>query len=171
MKTITTVCNVVIGGLMLVTSHWVSAQVENVKLIEEERLVSVPLSVGQFTNEQAIRALVERQNRGEEVIKGTDEFVFASGVTAAYPVVGHQPSTETLEVPERAGLEQPAPVVYERIVRLVVAQSGELAYEYGDCAFGLAAPEPKAQSFDGSYLRVWRKQNGHWLVDAAFARP
>ena len=171
MKTITTVCNVIFGGLMLVTSHWVIAQVENVKLIEEERLVSAPPSAGQFADEQVIRALVERQNRGEEVIKGTDEFLLASGVTAAYPVVGYQPSTGTLEVPERVRLEQPAPAMYERIVRLVVAQSGELAYEYGDYAFGLAAPEPKAQSFDGSYLRVWRKQNGHWLVDAAFARP
>lgn len=171
MKTITTGCNVVLGGLMLVTSHWVIAQVQNVKLIEEERLVSIPSSAEQFADEQAIRAMVERQNRGGEVIKGTDEFVLASGVTTAYPVVSRQPSTETLEVPELAGLEQPAPVVYERIVRLVVAQSGELAYEYGDYAFGLVAPEPKAQSFDGSYLRVWRKQNGHWLVDAAFARP
>lgn len=100
------------------------------KLVEEERLVSALSLEGQFADEQAIRALVERQNRGEQAINGTDEFV-GSGAAPAYLVVIRRPSTKTLEVPEQA-----APVLHERIVRLVVAQSGELAYEYGDYGCG-----------------------------------
>lgn len=145
MKSLTTVCLAVLGGLMLIVSHRVAGQIENVKLIEDERLVSAQPAV----DEEAIRRLVDQQNRGEQDLKGTDAFVAESG----------------------AGPNVPNPATHERIVRLVVAQSGELAYEYGDYSQGFAAPDSKAQPFGGAYLRVWRKQGGEWLVDAAFIRP
>ena len=55
--------------------------------------------------------------------------------------------------------------------RLVVARSGDLAYDFGDFTISHGAPDKTRTSFNGSYLRVWRKANGEWLVDAFFARP
>lgn len=151
MKILATACLTVLGGLALIVSHRVTAQVENVKLVEDDRLVSTAPAAQLFADEQTIRTLVDRQNRGEQPLKGTDAFVGESAAVST--------------------LEQPNPATHERITRLVVAQSGELAYEYGNYTSGLVAPESKAESLDGAYLRVWRKQNGEWLVDAAFVRP
>jgi hypothetical protein len=59
-----------------------------------------------------------------------------------------------------------------KIDRLVIARSGDVAYEYG--TFNLqfdTVPDNKHVDHDGAYLRTWRKEKGEWLVDAAFMRP
>lgn len=146
MKSLITLGFALLGGLMFFLSHRVIAQMENVKLVEDERLISGPAPAQPFIGEQAIRALVEQQNRGLQVVKTSDVFVTESA------------SERTTQR-------------HERIVRLVVAQSGELAYEYGNYVPLSAQPNVKTQSAEGSYLRVWRKQNGEWLVDATVAQP
>ena len=57
------------------------------------------------------------------------------------------------------------------VVRLVISQSGDMAEEFGNFTLSFDQPDKKHISFDGSYLRVWRKINGEWLEDAFFARP
>ena len=57
------------------------------------------------------------------------------------------------------------------VVRLVISQSGDMAEEFGNFTHSFDQPNKKHISFDGSYLRVWRKINGEWLEDAFFARP
>src|SRR6266513_5797067 len=42
---------------------------------------------------------------------------------------------------------------------------------FGNFTLSFDQPDKKHISFDGSYLRVWRKINGEWLEDAFFARP
>jgi len=46
-----------------------------------------------------------------------------------------------------------------------------LAEEFGNFTLSFDQRDKKHISFDGSYLRVWRKINGEWLEDAYFARP
>jgi len=57
------------------------------------------------------------------------------------------------------------------VVRLVISQSGDMAEEFGNFTLSFDQPDKKHISFDGSYLRVWRKINGEWLEDAFFGRP
>ena len=46
-----------------------------------------------------------------------------------------------------------------------------MAEEFGNFTLSFDQPDKKHISFDGSYLRVWRKIKGEWLEDAFFARP
>jgi muconolactone delta-isomerase len=46
-----------------------------------------------------------------------------------------------------------------------------MAEEFGNFTLSFDQLDKKHISFDGSYLRVWRKINGEWLEDAFFARP
>ncbi len=57
------------------------------------------------------------------------------------------------------------------VVRLVISQSGDMAEEFGNFTLSFDQPDKTHISFDGSYLRVWRKIGGEWLEDAYFARP
>ena len=57
------------------------------------------------------------------------------------------------------------------LVRLVISQAGDMAEEFGNFTLGFDQPDKTHISFDGSYLRVWRKIRGEWLEDAYFARP
>jgi len=51
------------------------------------------------------------------------------------------------------------------IENVVVAASGDLAYETGTYGLSLSDPEGKAVSQQGHYVVVWRKQpDGHWKV-------
>jgi ketosteroid isomerase-like protein len=56
-------------------------------------------------------------------------------------------------------------------IRIVIADSRDLAYEYskGTVEFDLKSGEHV--SFDRGLLRVWQKQGGDWKVAAAFYRP
>lgn len=114
------------------------------------------------------RATAQQEVAWVENVKLVEEERFEISPASAQPPANEQ-VIQTLS--EWAVLETPAVATCKRTIQFVVAQSGELAYEYGDYALGVVATDPSQQSFDGSYLRVWRKQNGQWLVDEAFARP
>jgi hypothetical protein len=45
-----------------------------------------------------------------------------------------------------------------------------MAYEFGNFTISYDAQDKTRTSFEGSYLRVWRKSSGEWKVDAYFAR-
>lgn len=46
-----------------------------------------------------------------------------------------------------------------------------MAYEYGDFRLTFDAADKRRAGFGGSYLCVWRKIAGEWMVAAFFARP
>jgi ketosteroid isomerase-like protein len=54
---------------------------------------------------------------------------------------------------------------------LVVAKSGDLAYEYSNFRMEWDGPDGKRTGFNGALLRVWRKVDGQWLAEALYARP
>ena len=115
------------------------------------------------TDEQLLRKLIQEDNEGKNVIKRTEDSIFVSG---AYPrpIIGHglhEASPKDRSNESRKG----------EVVRLVVSLSGDMAEEFGNFTLSFDQPDKKHISFDGSYLRVWRKIKGEWLEDAFFARP
>ena len=117
------------------------------------------------SDEQVLRALVRQENEGKDIIKFTEDSVFVSG---AYPrpLIGraaHEQAQSSRRMANRS--------VKDEVVRLAVSQSGDMAEEFGNFTLSFDNPDKTHTSFNGSYLRVWRKTDGEWKVDAFFARP
>jgi ketosteroid isomerase-like protein len=57
-------------------------------------------------------------------------------------------------------------------VRIAIAQSGDLAYEFSnsEVVFDLKNGE-RETAVPASVLRVWKKDRGQWKMAAMFARP
>jgi ketosteroid isomerase-like protein len=118
------------------------------------------------SDEQLLRKLIREDNEGKNVIKRTEDSVFVSGAFPR-PMIGRV-AQEAGGLPprDRSNVSRKSDVV-----RLVVSQSGDMAEEFGNFTMSFDQPDKTHISFDGSYLRVWRKINGEWLEDAFFARP
>lgn len=56
-------------------------------------------------------------------------------------------------------------------IRIVVADSHDLAYEYSKFTLEFDIKSGKHANFDGGLLRVWQKQGGEWKQAAVFMRP
>src|SRR6185436_4943496 len=121
-------------------------------------------------DEQALRELIQQENQGKDVIKYTDDSIFVSGAFPR-PIIGRQQSEAAQPRREEIATHRPNQSTKREVQRLVVSQSGDMAYEFGDFTISFDAPDKNRTSFNGSYLRVWRKINGEWKVDAFFARP
>ncbi len=127
-------------------------------------------TTAETTDEQVLRRLIQQIGAEEACASLTDDAIFVSG---AYPrpVIGRaqipiaEPSPE-LRVDERRNEAKT-----EQLRRLVIAASGDLAYDFGDFALSFEQAGGVQVSFGGSYLRVWRKLDGAWQVDAWFMRP
>jgi hypothetical protein len=115
------------------------------------------------SDEQLLRKLIQQENEGKNVIKRTDDSIFVSGAYAR-PIIGR--GTVKAEGPLRSNESRKG-----ELVRLVISQTGDMAEEFGNFTLSFDQPDKKHISFDGSYLRVWRKIKGEWLEDAFFARP
>ena len=118
------------------------------------------------SDEQLLRKLIREDNEGKNVIKRTEDSVFVSGAFPR-PMIGRA-AQEAAGLPprDRSNVSRKSDVV-----RLVISQSGDMAEEFGNFTMSFDQPDKTHISFDGSYLRVWRKINGEWLEDAFFARP
>jgi len=57
------------------------------------------------------------------------------------------------------------------LVRLVISDLKDMAYDFGNFTVNFDTPDKQHISFNGSYLRVWRKIKGEWQGEAFFARP
>ncbi|MDB5240925.1 MAG: hypothetical protein JWP57_1550 [Spirosoma sp.] len=121
-------------------------------------------------DEKAIRQIVDRSNAGERP-NTTDNTIFWSGAYS-HPRVGKVSEAEGKKMVAEFAKERSNQQQSMKIERLVVASSGDIAYEYGTFNLNFdSVSEKKHVSFDGAYLRTWRKEKGQWLVDAAFMRP
>lgn len=119
--------------------------------------------------ERAIRELVRKSDEGQP-IKRTEDSILSSGLTPR-PLVGRQEQQKFRREFEAARKKRPNAKTKTTIERMVVAKSGELAYEYSNFRTEWDGPEGMRTGMDGSYLRVWRKVKGEWLEEAYFARP
>jgi len=117
------------------------------------------------SDEQLLRKLIREDNEGKNVIKRTEDSIFVSGAFP-HPMIGHAVEEALGSRKDRSNESRKG-----EVVRLVISQSGDMAEEFGNFRLSFDQPDKKHISFDGSYLRVWRKINGEWLEDAFFARP
>ena len=121
------------------------------------------------TDEDAIRALIARQNNGEEMASTSDVILWTGALKRPFVRPGAPE-----EVP---GPRQPAARVRgsQRVavspIRIEVAKSGDLAYEFSDHVLSFDTKAGEHVSFPGSVLRVWRKEGATWKVAAAFMHP
>jgi hypothetical protein len=116
------------------------------------------------SDEQLLRKLIQDNNEGKNVIKRTADSIYVSGVFP-HPMIGHAAQEALGSRKDRSNESR------GEVVRLVISQSGDMAEEFGNFTLSFDQPDKKHISFDGSYLRVWRKINGEWLEHAFFARP
>jgi ketosteroid isomerase-like protein len=123
-------------------------------------------------DERTIRELVEKQNRNPDkrIISTTDESIFWTGAFPN-PSIAKKPNPENEAINQKIKKERLNYQATSRIERLVVAQSGDIAYEYGNGTLSWDTPDKKHINFDNAYLRTWKKINGEWKVDTFFARP
>lgn len=117
------------------------------------------------SDEQLLRKLIQDNNEGKNVIKRTADSIYVSGAFPR-PMIGHAVQEALGSRKDRSNESRKG-----EVVRLVISQSGDMAEEFGNFTLSFDQPDKKHISFDGSYLRVWRKINGEWLEDAFFARP
>ncbi len=120
-------------------------------------------------DEQAIRNIVEKMNKTGEKAPYTDDRIFWSG---AYPnpIIGKVSGEEDKKLDEKMKKERLNFKSISKIERLVVAKSGDIAYEYGTGTLNWDTPEKHIQ-FNNAHLRTWKKVNGQWKIDAFFVRP
>jgi hypothetical protein len=116
-------------------------------------------------DEQLLRKLIREDNEGKNVIKRTEDSIFVSGAFP-HPMIGHAVEEALGSRKDRSNESRNG-----EVVRLVISQSRDMAEEFGNFTLSFDQPDKKRISFDGSYLRVWRKINGEWLEDAFLARP
>jgi ketosteroid isomerase-like protein len=117
------------------------------------------------SDEQRLHKLIQQQNEGKNVIQSTEDSIFVSGAYAR-PIIGRAALKAEGRPKDRSNESRKG-----ELVRLVISQSGDMAEEFGNFTLSFDQPDKKHISFDGSYLRVWRKIKGEWLEDAFFARP
>lgn len=119
--------------------------------------------------ERHIGELIRRaQNGDRDALQGTDDCIFVSG---AYPqpIIGRE---ELRKNAERIGQERrnmSTTPLAERLV--VVAQSGDLAYDYGTSHMEFDHTDGRHLAFDAARLRVWRKVEGEWQVAVSVGHP
>ena len=118
------------------------------------------------TDEQLLRKLIQEDDEGKNVIKRTADSIFVHGAYRR-PMIGRaaQEKEESRSLKDRSNFSRKS-----EVVRLAISQSGDMAEEFGNFTLSFDEPDKTHISFEGSYLRVWRKINGEWLEDAFFAR-
>jgi ketosteroid isomerase-like protein len=121
-------------------------------------------------DEKALRELVRQENEGKKVIQFTEESIFVSDLIPR-PIIGLKERQAARPAAEKNAGERPNQTRKTEIVRLVVSGSGDMAEEFGNFTINWDGPDKKRTGFEGSYLRVWRKIDNKWKVDAHFARP
>jgi hypothetical protein len=145
-------------------------------------LSAIPVAAqSQSVDERAIRDLIARYDQeGRGSVPHTDDTIYWTGPFKA-PTVGSQapdplPRSEQPSATRAPGApSERVPGARRRVttpVRIEVAASGDLAYEFSDSelVFDLRNGERETAT-PASVLRVWRKDAGQWKIAAMFARP
>jgi ketosteroid isomerase-like protein len=131
---------------------------------------TVALTADPLQDEKEIRAAVKKIDAGEQAGASfrMDDRIFVSGAFIR-PSVGRGDQAPRTTANKNAGQRKNQRTDTE-IVRIVVASSGDMAYEYSN--FRLQFDDNNGHSDrPGSALRVWRKVNDKWLIAAEFERP
>ena len=117
--------------------------------------------------EPAIRAQIDKRDTGGSTTPlFTKDSVFWTGAYSKPQLQGHPANpTEFLEAPGRKNV-----VSKTQVERIVVAASGDLAYEYS--TFTMAYDDDAGHhNRTGATLCVWQRVGGEWLTAVQFRRP
>ena len=117
--------------------------------------------------EQRLRELIEQMERGDREMPYSDHIFFASG---AYP----QPVRGLAALRDAGAARRATRRNFSRtfaMERLVVAEAGDLAYEYGTSKAEWDTPEGEHRTVDAAYLAAWRQHAGEWRIEAAVGHP
>jgi ketosteroid isomerase-like protein len=122
------------------------------------------------SDEQAIRQQIQRLDNRERGLY-TQDSIFWTGAYVR-PLVGLEDKGEEvrgeLQLANRvpnSGTTKTTPV------RIEVAKSGDLAYEFNNSEFTYQLKTGRKVTSRASGLRVWKKVDGQWKVAASFSRP
>lgn len=138
--------------------------------------IALAASVGAQTpssDEKQIRDLIAKWDTAPRGPSGTprqfetkDRVLF----TGAYkkPVIGD--ATPNLADPAEMA-SRASTTTKTTPVRIEVAKSGDLAYEFSNSELMIVTKDGKKNSYPTSLLRVWKKEAGEWKVAAHFVRP
>jgi ketosteroid isomerase-like protein len=123
-------------------------------------------AVDRRADEAAIRALIAQRDAGTALPSMPDRVLWLASFQK--PVVGDE--APVLRTHER-GIENRVPGTSRNsttVRRIVIAESGDLAYEFSDgqLDFDLKAGDHITSA--NSTLRVWQKQDGQWKMAAGF---
>lgn len=121
-------------------------------------------------DEQILRDLISRADSDPNLIKRTDDAIFVSGAFPR-PIIGRAQMEAMKPKRDRMMKTRLNETQKTELVRLVISDSKDLAYDFGNFTIDYDTPDKKHVSFGGSYLRVWRKIKGEWRGEAFFARP
>ena len=120
--------------------------------------------------ERVIRALIAQQDQGA-IGPYSDDVIFVSG-RLSRPVIGNKALAEAeAQLQQNPATRRNDRSVKHDVVRIQIADSGDLAYEFTNFQLGYNDSSNKRVEFGGHLLRVWRKENGSWKVAALVGRP
>jgi hypothetical protein len=123
------------------------------------------------SDDEAIRASIQAIDEGNDPSL-TDDPILFSGVNDK-PLVGKEVekfhATEGKKLKEeRKNLKRET-----KVRRLVIAQSGDIAYEFSDFTMSWDSADKGHVTINGSIMRAWKKtkHTNDWQLDMTFARP
>ena len=122
------------------------------------------------TDDQQIRGLIAKYDTGQRTGMATKDVVFWSGAYKR-PTVGSEQGEEVSLATDRCQTVSGSQRSKTTVVRIEIAKSGDLAYEFSNSEVSFNLKNGKKESFPNSLLRVWRKEAGQWKIAAQFARP
>jgi len=117
-------------------------------------------------DEAAIRALIARRDAGGRIPSTSDRVLWTGAFQK--PIVGDETPVERTH--ER-GIDNRVPDTTKTtttVRRIVIAASGDLAYEYSDGVLEFDLKAGGHISSPNSTLRVWQKEDGQWKMAASF---
>lgn len=120
--------------------------------------------------EAAIRKIVSAENDGRPVPHMADQ-IFWSGPYQRPVIWPEKPTPASTAI---APIEERAPsgsTSLKTPVRIVVADSRDLAYEYETTALSIKMKNGTTRAVESAALRVWQKESGEWKIAAEFSAP
>jgi hypothetical protein len=117
-------------------------------------------------DEAAIRRLIAQRDAGTPIPSTPDRIFWAASFQK--PIIGDE--APTLRTHDR-GVENRVDGTTRNtstVRRLVIAESGDMAYEYSDGTVSFDLKTGEHVVTPNSTLRVWQKVDGHWTAAATF---
>ena len=132
--------------------------------------VGAQTATAEKSDEAILRDLIQQADEGKQVIKSTEDLIFVSG---AYPrpLIGRKEFEAARPPAQEIAKLRPNEKSHHEVLRLVVSESKDMAYEFGNYTISWDGGDSKRTGVEGSYVRIWRKQDGVWKREVHFAKP